>query len=100
VYEKGAAMIRTEPKRDVIFEKQLPPKTVITPEIVQEAIAEAFAPPKPVGSFVIPKGRPVTGNAKLPVTLRLDRDVVEALQARGVDWRAFAGDALRRALNL
>jgi uncharacterized protein (DUF4415 family) len=95
-------MIRTEAKRETLLEKPLPPKTIVTPEILKQAVEEVFPPIKPVGEIVvkIPKGRPATGQAKVPITLRLDQDVVAALQARGVDWRLFANEVLRKALNL
>lgn len=45
------------------------------------------------------KGRPVTGNAKKAVTIRLDQDVVKALESRE-DWRSEVNALLRRHLGL
>jgi uncharacterized protein (DUF4415 family) len=43
------------------------------------------------------RGRPPKADAKLAVTLRLDPETVERFKARGPDWRARMGEALRRA---
>lgn len=37
---------------------------------------------------------------KIPVSMRLDSDLVEALKAGGPGWQSRANDALRRALAL
>jgi len=38
--------------------------------------------------FTFRRGRPPTGDAKVPVTFRISKKVLERYQALGVDWRA------------
>jgi uncharacterized protein (DUF4415 family)/uncharacterized DUF497 family protein len=44
-----------------------------------------------------PRGRPKADRTKVPVTLRLDRDVVEAFRAKGPGWQTRMNAALREA---
>ena len=41
-------------------------------------------------------GRPLKPDAKVSVTLRLDRDIVERLKASGAGWQTRMNAALRR----
>lgn len=41
------------------------------------------------------RGRPKGSGAKVQLTLRLDRDVVEAFKATGAGWQTRLNDALR-----
>lgn len=50
-------------------------------------------------AIVYKKGRPSTGTAKPAITIRLDQDIVVALQSRE-DWRSEVNDVLRRHLGL
>ena len=43
------------------------------------------------------RGRPVSDNARVQVTLRLDRGVVEKFRATGKGWQTRMNDALKRA---
>ena len=51
------------------------------------------------GDTVVRRGRPRLANPKLQVTLRLDRDVVEAFKAGGAGWQSRMNDALKAAAN-
>lgn len=44
------------------------------------------------------RGRPVLGEAKKLVSLRLDRDVIEAFRAGGPGWQSRINAALRKHL--
>lgn len=55
---------------------------------------EIMAPPKPD----LPRGRPHSGQRV--VTLRLDPDVIDALQADGRGWAQRANAVLRKGLGL
>lgn len=45
------------------------------------------------------RGRPPTGKARKPVTLRLDPDVLEKFRATGPGWQSRINEALRKALG-
>jgi uncharacterized protein (DUF4415 family) len=49
--------------------------------------------------FKRPRGRPVLASPKKLVSLRLDADVLEALEASGPGWRARANAILKAALK-
>lgn len=42
-------------------------------------------------------GRPKSDNPKVPVSIRLDRDVLERFKATGPGWQSRINDALKRA---
>ena len=44
-------------------------------------------------------GRPPSADAKMAVSLRLDRDIVEAFKAGGPGWQTRMNAALRRSLE-
>ena len=46
-----------------------------------------------------PRGRPKSADTKVPVTLRLDREVVEAFRAKGPGWQTRMNAALREAVT-
>jgi uncharacterized protein (DUF4415 family) len=52
--------------------------------------------PAPAG-IVRRAGRPSKPDAKVSVTLRLDRDIVERFKASGAGWQTRINAALRRA---
>jgi uncharacterized protein (DUF4415 family) len=65
------------------------------------AAAQTDADARPVDELLKRKrGRPKLANAKQPVLLRLDRDVVERFKAGGEDWQTRMNKALRKAANL
>jgi uncharacterized protein (DUF4415 family) len=45
-------------------------------------------------------GRPPASETKVPVTLRLDRDVVTRFRATGEGWQTRMNEALRKAAGL
>ena len=45
-----------------------------------------------------PRGRPKSAETKVPVTLRLDREVLEAFRAKGPGWQTRMNTALREAV--
>ena len=49
--------------------------------------------------FKRPRGRPVLESPKKLVSLRLDADVLDALEASGPGWRARANAILKAALK-
>jgi len=52
------------------------------------------------GVKLIRRGRPKAAVTKVPVKLRLDPDVLEALRATGDGWQTRVNEALRATLNL
>ena len=45
-------------------------------------------------------GRPKMDKSLVPVTLRLEPDVLDAFKASGTDWRVRMNEALRKAAGL
>ena len=52
-----------------------------------------------IGDKVIRRGRP-KGSAKAPVSLRLDKEVIDRFRAAGPGWQSRMNDALRKAAGL
>lgn len=46
------------------------------------------------------RGRPKVEKPLVPVTLRLEPDVLEAFKASGKDWRSKMNEALRKAAGI
>lgn len=72
------------------------------PEATDEQLAQAkpFAEAFPALADAMRKsvgGRPKAANPKVPVSLRLDRDVVEKFKATGTGWQSRMNAALRQA---
>ena len=71
------------------------------PELTDEQLrqgkpfAEMF--PELMGSIRRARGRPVSENPKVPVTIRLDREVVEKFKATGRGWQGRMNEALKAA---
>ena len=71
------------------------------PELTPEQLAE-FRPAREVltpeqFATVTGRGRPRAENPKVPVTIRLDRDVVAAYKATGKGWQTKINETLRRS---
>lgn len=71
------------------------------PEATDEQIVEAkpFAEAFPALAENMRKnvgGRPRSANPKVPVSIRLDQDVVAKLKATGPGWQSRMNDILRR----
>ncbi|WP_407522386.1 BrnA antitoxin family protein [Methylobacterium oryzisoli] len=71
-----------------------------------EITAEQFARMRPAAEVLPPdlyaaltrrRGRPKAEVTKVPVTIRLDRDVVEAFKATGEGWQTRVNETLKRA---
>jgi uncharacterized protein (DUF4415 family) len=83
--QRGIAQDPDNPELgDEWFERARPAREVL-PSVVYE---ELVPPAQPRG----PRKR----TAKVQVTLRLDRDVLERLRASGPGWQVRASEALRR----
>lgn len=52
-----------------------------------------------IGETIIRPGRP-KGSAKAPVSLRLDKDVIDRFRAAGPGWQSRINEALRKAAGL
>ncbi len=53
-----------------------------------------------VGAKLVRRGRPKLPFVKQPISLRLDRDVVEWFKSKGDGWQTRINDELRRAAGL
>lgn len=74
------------------------------PELTDEQIAnmkpfrEAFPDlAKSMDREIAKRGRPPIANPKLPVTIRLDREVVEKFRSTGPGWQSRMNEVLKRA---
>jgi uncharacterized protein (DUF4415 family) len=69
---------------DAVMARARPAREVLSPEVME--------------AFRNKGGRPRAVAAKVPVSLRLDPDVVAAWKATGTGWQTRINDALRRAM--
>ena len=69
----------------------------IKPELGDDWFAEADAY---VGAQLVRRGRPKSDNPKQPVSLRLDRDVIDWFKGRGSGWQSRINEELRKAAGL
>jgi uncharacterized protein (DUF4415 family) len=67
------------------------------PELDDDWFAEADAY---IGTKLIRRGRPRLENPKQPVSLRLDRDVIEWFKGKGDGWQTRINEELRRVAGL
>ena len=80
-------------------------EAVDSPELTDEALASAksFSDAHPALADNIRKnlgGRPKSENPKVPISIRLDPDVVAAFKKGGRGWQRRMNDALRSAAGL
>lgn len=68
-------------------------------EALRAQDTEALRPAEPLPPVRRTRG-PQKAPTKTPVSLRLDRDVVEALRRGGKGWQTRLNDMLREALGL
>jgi uncharacterized protein (DUF4415 family) len=61
--------------------------------------ASEVLPPELLAQFKAGVGRPRLENPKVPVKLRLDGDVVEALRATGPGWQTRINDMLKAKIS-
>ena len=69
----------------------------IKPELDDDWFAEADAF---VGTALVRRGRPKADNPKQPVSLRLDREVIDWFKRKGDGWQTRINDELRKAAGL
>ncbi|AWN43920.1 BrnA antitoxin family protein [Methylobacterium durans] len=74
------------------------------PALIDDELAAARPgpdgmPPGVAAAFVSRIGRPKAERRKVPVTIRLDPDVVAAFKATGPGWQTRMNDALRAAVR-
>lgn len=67
------------------------------PELTDEWFARADLRE---GGKLIRRGRPPKEPPKVPVTIRLDADLVKSLRASGQGWQSRVNDTLRKASGL
>jgi len=69
----------------------------VKPELDENWFAEADAFQ---GSTLVRRGRPKSDNPKLPVTIRLDRDLVDWFKRSGDGWQTRINSELRRIAGI
>jgi uncharacterized protein (DUF4415 family) len=69
----------------------------IRPELDDAWFEEADAY---VGSKLVRRGRPKSANPKQPVSLRLDRDVVDWFKRSGEGWQTRINNELRKVAGI
>lgn len=69
----------------------------VKPELDDDWFAEADAFQ---GTKLIRRGRPKLDNPKLPVTIRLDRDLVDWFKRTGDGWQTRMNNELRKAAGI
>ena len=52
-----------------------------------------------IGDKLVRKGKPLSGHAKVLLSVRYDADIVEAFRATGKGWQTRMNDALREWLK-
>ena len=82
--EKATALLASDPDE-------------IKPELGDDWFAEADAY---VGTKLVRRGRPKSDNPKQPVSLRLDREVVDWFKQQGAGWQSRINDELRKSAGL
>jgi uncharacterized protein (DUF4415 family) len=69
----------------------------IKPELDEAWFEEADAF---VGAKLVRRGRPKSADPKLPVSLRLDREVIEWFKSKGEGWQTRINEELRKVAGL
>ncbi len=77
-------------------------KSAIDPDDVKPELDEAWFEEADayIGSTLVRRGRPKSQNPKQPISLRLDRDVVEWFKSRGEGWQTRINNELRKVAGL
>ena len=75
---------------------------VDAPELTDEQLKKVkpFAEAFPDLAEKVRAGRPPSDNPKVAVSIRLDREVVEAFKSGGPGWQTRINDALKAAAHL
>ena len=84
-------------EKNRILKKRSDVRDEIKPELDDDWFAEADAF---VGTTLVRRGRPKAANPKQPVSLRLDRDVIDWFKRNGEGWQTRINDELRKAAGL
>lgn len=84
-------------KKDRSLNKPASSLVEIKPELDDDWFAEADAF---VGTKLVRRGRPKSDNPKQPVSLRLDREVIDWFKRQGAGWQSRINDELRKAAGL
>jgi uncharacterized protein (DUF4415 family) len=82
-------------------ERLIPPTAEEDARIARGIDADPDAAPdlsEPIPGIVRRPGRPQKADRKIPVTLRLDRDVVERFKATGPGWQTRINAALKKSV--
>lgn len=69
----------------------------VKPDLDDAWFAEADAY---VGTKLVQRGRPKSDNPKQPVSLRLDREVIDWFKRGGEGWQTRINDELRKAAGI
>ena len=69
----------------------------IKPELGDDWFAEADAF---IGAKLVRRGRPKATNPKQPVSLRIDREVIDWFKRSGEGWQTRINEELRKAAGL
>jgi uncharacterized protein (DUF4415 family) len=77
--------------------KHVPDLAEIKPELDDDWFAEADAY---IGDKLVRRGRPKSDNPKQPVSLRLDREVIDWFKRTGEGWQTRINEELRKAAGL
>ena len=80
-----------------ILKKRSDVRDEVKPELDDDWFAEADAF---VGTTLVRRGRPKAEKPKQPVSLRLDRDVIDWFKRNGEGWQTRINDELRKAAGL
>jgi len=67
-------------------------------EITAAALADPDA--QPAAALFAKRGRPKSAATKLPILLRIDRDVVAKFKQSGNGWQTRMNEALRKAAGI
>jgi len=86
----------TKPKFDPAIHDENPDWTE---EDFAKARPASELPPEILAQFRNAVGRPRIENPKVPVKLRLDGDVLEALRATGPGWQTRVNDMLKARIS-
>ncbi|TCQ01434.1 BrnA antitoxin of type II toxin-antitoxin system [Sphingomonas sp. PP-F2F-A104-K0414] len=84
-------------KRDVNITNDVTEADDVRPVLNDDWFEEADAYQ---GAKLVRRGRPKSDNPKQPVTLRLDRDLVDWFKSTGDGWQTRMNEQLRKAAGI
>jgi uncharacterized protein (DUF4415 family) len=84
-------------EKSKILKKHPDNREDINPELDDDWFAEADAF---VGDKLVRPGRPKSDNPKQPVSLRLDREVIDWFRRQGTGWQTRINEELRKVAGL